>query len=115
MDASLPVDVDAPPSWRFACPICREVLALGSRDARCARCDRVYACSSEIWRFLSEERLAQYDRFLREYRIVREDQGWGRPDAGYFLSLPHVAPDDPQRAIWRRRGESCRLLFAKII
>jgi SAM-dependent methyltransferase len=115
MDASWPAQVDAPPSWRFACPICRHALALGSRDARCAQCDRVYARSSEIWRFLPEERLAQYDRFLREYHIVREDQGWGRPDAGYFLALPQVAPDDPQRAIWRRRGETCRLLFAKII
>lgn len=115
MDAPLPVDVGTPPSWSFACPICRNALALGSRDARCAQCDRVYARSSEIWRFLPEERLAQYEQFLREYHIVREDQGWGRLDASYFLALPHVAPDDPQRDMWRRRGGSCRLLFANII
>jgi SAM-dependent methyltransferase len=115
MDPPLPVDVGAPPSWPFACPICRHALTLGSHDARCARCERVYANSSGIWRFLPDEHLARYARFLREYRVVREDQGWGRPDAGYFLSLPHVAPDDPQRQIWQRRGESYRLLFARII
>lgn len=120
MDTPLPVDMGvdmlgAPSSWRFACPICRDALTLGSQDARCARCDRVYARTSEIWRFLPDERLARYERFLREYHIIREDQGWGRPDAGYFLALPRVVPDDPQRDIWRRRGESCRLLFAKVI
>src|SRR5579885_1180645 len=115
MDTLLPADVGAPPSWRFACPICRQALALGSRDAHCVRCGRVYARSSGIWRFLPDERLARYERFLREYRIVREDQGWGRPDAAYFLALPQAAPDDPQRDIWRRRDESYRLLCAKII
>jgi SAM-dependent methyltransferase len=75
----------------------------------------VYPCSSGIWRFLPEERLAQYEQFLREYQIVRDDQGWGRPDADYFLALPHVGPDDPQQDIWRRRSESYRLLTALVI
>ncbi|MBV9282476.1 MAG: class I SAM-dependent methyltransferase, partial [Chloroflexi bacterium] len=101
--------------WTFACPICHSPLAPTGDDARCDRCDRAYACSRRIWRFLPEERLAQYGRFLREYQIVREDQGWGRPDATYYLALPHVSPDDPQRAIWRRRSESCRVLFAKVV
>jgi SAM-dependent methyltransferase len=109
------IDVAAPPSWSFACPICRQALALGSHDARCARCERVYANSSGIWRFLPDERLARYERFLREYGVVRQDQGWGRPEAAYFLALPRVATDDPQRQIWRRRGESHSLLFARII
>src|SRR5689334_7929480 len=108
-----PLEVGAPLSWAFACPICRTALALEGRDARCTRCDRVYACSSGIWRFLPDERLARYRQFLREYAIVRADQGWGRPDAAYFLALPHVAPDDPQRDIWRRRGASCRLLSCR--
>lgn len=115
MDASPPVDVRAPSAWSFACPICQRSLALAGRDAHCMRCDRTYACSSGIWRFLPEERLHHYEQFLREYHIVRKDQGWGRPDAGYFLALPQVAPDDPQRDIWRRRVESCRLLLGKII
>ena len=115
MNAPLPLDVGVPPSWSFTCPICCAALAVENSHARCARCDRVYTRCAEIWRFLPTERLAQYERFLREYHIIRNAQGWGRPDAGYFLALPHVAPDDPQRDIWRRRGESCRLLFAKVI
>lgn len=115
MDTLLPADVSAPYTWSLACPSCRTTLALGSDDARCAECAHVYARSSEIWRCLPAERLARYEQFLREYHIIRKDQGWGRPDAGYFLALPHVAPDDPQRDIWRRRARSCRLLCAKIV
>lgn len=116
MDTLLPVNVsDAPPSWRFTCPVCRTALTIGSHGTRCAHCDRVYAHTAGIWRLLPDERLARYERFLREYRTVREDQGWGRPDASYYLALPHVAPGDPQRDVWRRRGESCRLLFTKVI
>lgn len=115
MDTLSPVDVSAPQSWSLACPSCRTALALGSPDARCAQCARVYARSSEIWRFLPVERLTRYEQFLREYHIVREDQGWGRPNAAYFLNLPCAAPDDPQRDIWRRRAQSCRLLLAKVV
>jgi SAM-dependent methyltransferase len=75
----------------------------------------VYTRSAGIWRLLPEEGLARYEQFLREYHVVRADQGWGRPEANYYLALPHVAPDDPQRAIWRRRAKSCRLLLARII
>jgi SAM-dependent methyltransferase len=59
--------------------------------------------------------LVRYEQFLQEYHIVRADQGWGRPDAGYFLALPDVAPNDPQWEIWRRREASCCLLFGKIV
>lgn len=64
---------------------------------------------------MPEERLPRYERFLREYRIVRQDQGWGRSEAGYFLALPEVAADDPQFEIWRRRRESSRVLVTNIV
>jgi SAM-dependent methyltransferase len=115
MDAPPYSGVRAPISWDFACPICRSVLDQRSDEARCAACDRIYSCSSEIWRFLPEARLSRYDRFLRDYRIVRDDEGWGGRDAAYFLALPEVAADDAQAEIWRRRHESSRVLLATIV
>lgn len=115
MDVQPLSGIRAPVAWDFACPICRSILQPGSDGARCAACERVYLCSSGIWRLLPEERLPRYERFLREYRIVRQDQGWGRSEAGYFLALPEVAADDPQFEIWRRRRESSRVLVTNIV
>jgi SAM-dependent methyltransferase len=101
--------------WAFACPICREALEARSRDLSCPRCRRYFTCSSGIWRLLPEQRAQQYRQFLREYRTVREDQGWGRPDAAYFRGLPDVARDDPQWDIWRRRRRSYAVLVSRVI
>lgn len=115
METLLPMDVSTAPAWSLACPVCRSALAIDGVDARCAQCKGVYTRSAGIWRLLPQERLARYEQFLREYHVVRADQGWGRANAEYYLSLPHVAPNDPQRGIWLRRAESCRLLFDRII
>ncbi len=108
-------DIRTASSWTFACPICRNALQQHSVEARCAACDRIYPCSSEIWRFLPEEHLSRYEQFLHDYRIIRTDQGWGQPDSAYFLALPEVAADDPQAKIWQRRRESRRVLLGDII
>jgi SAM-dependent methyltransferase len=108
-------DVQSGTSWRFACPICRYGLRPGATEAHCITCNRVFTYSSGIWRFLPEERLRPYEQFLREYRIIRQDQGWGQLDAAYFLDLPTVPPNDPQRAIWQRRRRSYGTLLRRII
>lgn len=100
-------------SWEFACPLCRQALAGG--EARCTACGRVYDCAAGIWRFLLPEAAQRYERFLREYRTVRVAEGWGRAESAYYLALPEVAPNDPRRAIWRRRAESYRVLGESIV
>lgn len=115
MDGRAGAGTRAATSWDFACPICGTALRPEGEDVRCTGCDRLYRRLSGIWRFLPEERAPLYERFLREYRIVRAEQGWGRADASYFLALPSVAPDDPHREIWRRRSESRRVLLAEIL
>jgi SAM-dependent methyltransferase len=64
---------------------------------------------------LPEERAALYRQRFREYHAVRQDQGWGRPDAEYFRRLPDVARDDPQWEIWRRRRGSYAALVSRVI
>jgi SAM-dependent methyltransferase len=59
--------------------------------------------------------MTQYERFLCEYRVVREKQGWGQPNAAYFRALPTVARGDVHWEIWRRRRESLDLLLGKVI
>lgn len=115
MNPDVRQSVSVPAPWRFACPICRHVLDSRSDELSCARCDMSYTSSSGIWRFLPEERAQHYRRFLHEYRLVREKQGWGRPDASYFLSLPDVARNDPQWEIWRRRRRSFAVLVSRVI
>ena len=101
--------------WGVACPVCRSALHVECSGATCAQCKRDYPCSSGIWRFLPKERMTHYERFLGEYRIVREHQGWGQPNADYFRALPTVARGDAHREIWRRRRESLGLLLEKVI
>lgn len=67
-----------------------------------------------IWRFLPSSREHEFADFLREYRIVRADEGWGATDAGYYRALPHVGQRDPQRHIWRVRTRSFQRLLALI-
>jgi SAM-dependent methyltransferase len=68
-----------------------------------------------IWRFLPEERAKRYEGFLREYRIVRADEGWGASDADYYRALPRVARDDPHADIWRVRAKSFRALINRVV
>jgi SAM-dependent methyltransferase len=46
---------------------------------------------------------------------VRAAEGWGRSTPEYIRLLPQVAPDDPQRSIWRRRQKSFALLLREVI
>lgn len=77
-------------------------------EARCESCGQTYPRREGIWRFLPEAREKAFAVFLREYRVVRESEGWGAPAPDYYRSLPHVAVDDPRRAIWRIRAKSFR-------
>jgi SAM-dependent methyltransferase len=102
-------------SWTFACPICRGALATGVETLYCSACRERYDCRDGIWQFLPARRRKFYGQFLQEYRAVRVQEGWGRPDPAYHRSLPRVSRDDPQRTIWLIRERTFRLLLDRVV
>ena len=82
--------------------------------ATCQNCQQTFTRREGIWRFLPPSREREFADFVRDYRIVRADEGWGASDASYYRALPHVDQDDPQRNIWRIRARSFGRLLALI-
>ena len=78
-------------------------MCVSAEGARCTTCERAFERRAGIWRCLLEPE--QYEAFLEAYRRLRAAEGWGSTDASYYLALPEVGADDPQRAIWRRRAQ----------
>ena len=98
----------------LACLVCQSILAVQGERATCTTCGRTFTQRDGIWRFLSSPREGEFADFLREYRTVRADEGWGAAGADYYCALPHVDPDDPQRDIWRIRVNHFQRLLALI-
>ncbi len=80
----------------------------------CHTCQQTFARREGIWRFLPPLREREFADFLRGYRTVRADEGWGASEAHYYRALPHVDQDDPQRNIWRIRERSFERLLRLI-
>jgi SAM-dependent methyltransferase len=93
----------------FACPVDRTVLSRERAGACCPTCGVHYPRREKIWRFADVSR-DDYRDFLETYRVVRRAEGWGSPDARYYQTLPYVARDDAQYAIWRVRAVSFQKL-----
>jgi ubiquinone/menaquinone biosynthesis C-methylase UbiE len=98
----------------LACPVCASALSIEGDAASCATCQQTFARCEGIWRFLPPSRAREFADFLRDYRTVRADEGWGASDASYYRALPHVNQDDPQRNIWRTRERNFGRLLALI-
>jgi SAM-dependent methyltransferase len=91
---------------RFACPECGAALDGADAYRQCAACDRRFERRDEIWRFLTGARAAAAEPFARQYRSVREREGYRSSSADYYRRLPEAAADDPHAAEWRVRRES---------
>src|SRR5262245_13477663 len=94
---------------KFACPECRGVdLAPGDvpRSFVCPRCGSWFGCTEGVYRFLASDRAAAAAPFVRQYRHVREREGYRSKAPGYYVQLPSVAANDPHALEWRIRRES---------
>jgi SAM-dependent methyltransferase len=101
---------------RFACPACAADLGPASTDrVACAACRRGFERHAGVWRFLSAERAAQLERFVRQYRVVRERDGCRSPEAEYYRRLPTVAARDPQAGQWQVRRETYHHLLGHVL
>jgi SAM-dependent methyltransferase len=104
-------------AWQpaFACPECAAPLAgAGTDRLDCAHCARCYEQRDHVWRFLAPARREQLEPFVRQYRLVRDQEGRRRASAEYYRSLPRVAADDPQARDWRIRQETFRHLLGHV-
>jgi SAM-dependent methyltransferase len=61
-----------------------------------------------IVRLLAPSRRDAVARFVEQYRLVREREGYRRRDAEFYRRLPDVAHDDPHHDEWHVRRQSLR-------
>ena len=100
---------------RFACPECGSDVHGGDNFQHCAACDRCYDRRGGIWRFLTVERAADAEPFARQYRSIREREGYRASSAEYYRRLPEVAANDPHATEWRVRRESYEHLLTHVL
>jgi SAM-dependent methyltransferase len=100
----------------FACPRCDCVMpADADRGASCETCGIEFELRGGIWRCLSDERLAEVEPFLNQYRIVRERDGYRGFSGAACRALPHVEDEDPQASSWRVRQSSYRTFRHEVL
>jgi SAM-dependent methyltransferase len=79
------------------------------------RFDGAFELRDDIWRCLTPERAAQLEQFVRQYRVVREHDGYRAPEAEYYRRLPTVAAGDPQARSWQVRRETYHHLLGHVL
>jgi SAM-dependent methyltransferase len=106
------------PVWlpRFACPECQtEVAAAAERRVVCELCGRAYEQRQGVWRFLTPTRGAQLEQFVRQYRVVRDRDGYRSVSGDYYRRLPTVSPGDPHERDWQIRRETYHHLLGHVL
>jgi uncharacterized protein YbaR (Trm112 family) len=102
--------------FQFACPICRTLLvSLTANILHCPVDGSIFDCRDGIWRFLPPDRQVYYEQFMREYQTVRQAEGRGSTDAGYYRSLPFVDLTGQFSADWRIRARSFRTFLSDVL
>jgi SAM-dependent methyltransferase len=96
-----------------------EILPLASLQTvtlvRCSRCSADLQQNVGIWEALPAKRAAHYERFIREYEIVRASEGRGSEDAAFYLALPQRDLTHRNEWQWRIRGRSFLYLEREIL
>jgi SAM-dependent methyltransferase len=91
----------------FTCPSCRGVLADEAEERRrCPTCGLSFEWRRGVYRFLTPALETASAPFLRQYRRVRERDGFRSRSPQHYRMLPYVPPGDSQAAQWRLRRES---------
>ncbi len=110
---------------QFACPQCGEALGTGDSvtsegDRRresvvCSHCRTSYGHCHGIWRFLNPATEAALAPFLRQYRIVRREEGRHDMADADYRDLPRVAPTDAHAHEWGVRRETYHHLLRHVL
>ncbi len=73
---------------------------------RVCPCGCAFARRDSVYRFLSPDRAEASAPFLRQYRTVRERDGFRASSADYYRALPAVPSGDARAAEWHIRAKS---------
>lgn len=82
---------------------------------RCEPCAQGYPVIDGIHRFLTAQRAAHFDGFLRDYTTVRLAEGRASSDPEYFRRLPVPTPGGPIEWQWRLRQRTWRTVRRRVI
>ena len=101
---------------QFACPECAaQIDEDGSGHVVCRECGHRFEHGNGVYRFLTASRLAAAEPFIRQYRLVREREGYRVAAPDYYRGLPSVGPADPHEVEWRLRRESYQHLQRHVL
>jgi ubiquinone/menaquinone biosynthesis C-methylase UbiE/DNA-directed RNA polymerase subunit RPC12/RpoP len=94
---------------RLRCPSCKRRFpndVTASFQLTCPGCGFAILEVNGILRALTHESKAQFERFVRDYELVRAKEGWGSQTADYYLALPFNDLTNKHNSIWRIRART---------
>jgi SAM-dependent methyltransferase len=104
---------------RLRCPACGrripDIEVGGTLQATCPACGFVMTDVSGIVRALTPAGKTRFERFVRDYEVVRAKEGWGSPTPEYYLALPFKDLTNRHNWIWRIRARTLLYLQNQLL
>jgi SAM-dependent methyltransferase len=101
------------------CPQCGGRIGQALHDVdgqlQCYDCRFVLRKEGGIWKALSRASEEHFDRFMREYQVVRAAEGRGSEDPEYYLALPYRDLSGRNQSQWATRSKSFRYIERSIL
>ncbi len=94
---------------------CARLDRAGADEQRCPIDGSLYRRIDGIWRFLTPNRAAHYQQFIREYETVRRAEGWGSSDDAYYRALPFEDRTDRFGEVWRIRADNFGTFVDRVV
>jgi SAM-dependent methyltransferase len=95
---------------RLRCPACArripDIDVGGPLHVTCPACGFVMTEVNGILRALTPASKTRFERFVHDYEVVREKEGWGSQTPDYYLALPFKDITNRHVWIWRIRART---------
>jgi SAM-dependent methyltransferase len=113
------VSVETRNALSLRCPRCHrtfiDVNVYRPTRAACSACGFLIVEENGIVRTLTPARKARFEQFLRDYTLVRQNEGWGSLMPEYYLALPFKDLTHRHDWIWRIRAQTWRYIEKHIL
>jgi SAM-dependent methyltransferase len=103
---------------RLRCPSCEHGFpndVTTSSQLTCPACGFAVPEVNGIVRALTPEGKTHFERFVRDYEVVREKEGWGSETPDYYLALPFEDLTNRHDWIWRIRAQTLRYMQEHVL